>query len=265
MSVGGPAQRRPQVTTTDVLKLVGLVLVLTDHWGLFFDPGEDWWRVIGRGAAPVFFFLIGFARTRTVPRSWLVLGCILTALDVYVSDDLDDVSLNILFNFAILRLVAPWVERSVLSFVWGAPVLALACVAATPVAGVVLEYGASGWLWALLGLTVRTTLPHDAGRKTARNLVAIIALSSYVFTESLDFAFAPAQSTALLLLMSALTIRFLHFRRKPSDWIFPQWLAPGVSWAGRRSLEIYAVTLFAMQALGHALGVDADMDGDMDE
>ena len=55
------------VTTTDLLKLAGLTLVLIDHYGLFFDPNADWWRVVGRGAAPVFFFLIGFARTRTVP------------------------------------------------------------------------------------------------------------------------------------------------------------------------------------------------------
>src|SRR3954451_20378841 len=51
------------VTTTDLWKLVGLVLVLIDHWGLLFadDPS---WRVVGRAAAPIFFFFIGLARTR---------------------------------------------------------------------------------------------------------------------------------------------------------------------------------------------------------
>src|SRR3954447_328831 len=66
------------VTTTDLWKLVGLVLVLIDHWGLLFadDPS---WRVVGRAAAPIFFFFIGLARTRQVPWSWVILGLGLTA------------------------------------------------------------------------------------------------------------------------------------------------------------------------------------------
>jgi len=67
------------VTTTDLWKFTGLVLVLIDHWGLLFadDPS---WRVVGRAAAPIFFFFIGLARTRRVPWSWVVLGLVLTAV-----------------------------------------------------------------------------------------------------------------------------------------------------------------------------------------
>src|SRR6187200_681550 len=72
------------VTTTDLWKLVGLLLVLIDHWGLLFadDPS---WRVVGRAAAPIFFFFIGLARTRRVPWSWVVLGLVLTAVESWTS------------------------------------------------------------------------------------------------------------------------------------------------------------------------------------
>ena len=71
---GGPPRPEPapavpaRVGTTDWWKLAGLALVLADHYGLFFDPDTDGWRVVGRIAAPIFFFLIGFARTRRHAR-----------------------------------------------------------------------------------------------------------------------------------------------------------------------------------------------------
>lgn len=250
------------VTTTDLLKCAGLALVLVDHYGLFFAPEAEWWRVAGRGAAPIFFFLIGFARSRSVPWSWFALGGVLTALDVYVSDGLEDVSLNILFNFALIRFVSPWLERAVAPWRWGLPALALLCVLCIPLAGVVLEYGASGWLWALVGLAARIALA-SGGRQQfrARNAIATIALSSYVVSESFDFEFDALQTSALFALMAALTAVFLHFRRVDAPWRFYPPLAHGLRWIGLRSLEIYAVTLFIMQALGYALDIgreDAD-------
>src|SRR5262249_41552895 len=115
-NAGCPGQERPRgVTTTDVLKFVGVAMLLIDHYGLYFDPDRSWWRVFGRLAAPIFFFLIGFARTRSVPWTWIAFGVGLTALDVWTSwgeDRLRNVTLDILLNFAILRLaVLPLVEQ----------------------------------------------------------------------------------------------------------------------------------------------------------
>jgi hypothetical protein len=69
---------RGHVTTTDVLKCIGVASFLIDHTGVFFDPAEPWWRLFGRVAAPIFFFLVGFARSRRVPWTWLALGAALT-------------------------------------------------------------------------------------------------------------------------------------------------------------------------------------------
>ena len=146
------------VTTTDLWKLVGLVLVLIDHWGLLFadDPS---WRVVGRAAAPIFFFFIGLARTRRVPWSWVVLGLVLTAAESWTSGTgLGKINLNILINFAFVRLLLPEVERRVMPHPWVAALLAMAIVLLIRPFQQILEYGAEGWLWALFGLSHRLAL-----------------------------------------------------------------------------------------------------------
>src|SRR3712207_6715418 len=103
------------VTTTDLWKLLGLLFVLVDHYGLFFVEDQTWWRLFGRIAAPIFFFLIGFARTRTVPWTWIAFGAALTVMGYVTLGGLKQITLNILLNFALLRLVVlPAVERSVI-------------------------------------------------------------------------------------------------------------------------------------------------------
>ena len=80
---------RSQVDNTDLLKATAILLVAIDHFAIYFvdtQPLENWLEVLGRLAAPVFFFLIGFATSRTVPISWLVLGCILMVFGAWGDD-----------------------------------------------------------------------------------------------------------------------------------------------------------------------------------
>lgn len=249
------------ITTTDLLKFAGLAFVFADHIGLFFAPDADWWRVFGRAAAPIFFFLIGFARTSSVPLIWLALGAFLTALDVYVSDGLDDVTLNILFNFALIRFVMPVIETHVLMRSWGAPALALFCAAMIPVAAVILEYGAEGWLWALFGLVTREAIVKATPEaRLQRNLVGLFCVAVYLFVETRDFDFEPAPTAALCALMILLGVLLANFRRADAPVEAPAPVTHAFRWMGRRSLEIYAVSLFIMQLAGHLLDVDVEDD-----
>ena len=54
------------VDNTDWLKTAAIILVVVDHIGYFFIEDDHWWSVFGRLAAPTFFFLLGYAQTRTV-------------------------------------------------------------------------------------------------------------------------------------------------------------------------------------------------------
>ncbi|MBX9759789.1 MAG: conjugal transfer protein TraX [Beijerinckiaceae bacterium] len=257
------------VTTTDLLKLAGLVFVFADHFGLFFAPDEDWWRVAGRAAAPIFFFLIGFARTRTIPMSWLVLGAILTALDIYVSEGLDDVTLNILFNFALVRLAVAWIDARVLTTPWGERwgllPIALLCAAAIPLAGFILEYGAEGWLWALFGVAAREAISRGSPQmRLQRNMIALFCAAVYIVVETHDYDFEPEQTAVLALLMGGLALTLVAFRRTDVPFAAPAPLVRALNWIGRHSLEIYAVSLFLMQLGAHLLddGSAAGDDGD---
>jgi hypothetical protein len=240
-------QHAPKLTSTDLLKLAGLALVLVDHYGLFFDGDQTWWRVFGRPAAPIFFFLIGFARTKTIPAYWLVLGAILTGLDV-ISDG-RDASLNILFSFALLRLVLPHVETLIAHRRFGLPLLACLMAALAPLAGNLVEYGLSGWLWALLGLSARLAIAGEPGSARNRNIVALICSLFYLIGESLFWHLDFAQIIILALLIGALAATLLVFRRKDLAWTPPALLAQALNWIGRRSLEIYAGSTIAMQVV----------------
>src|SRR5678815_2294516 len=61
------ASKSHVVDSTDWLKTIAIILVLVDHFGYFFMESDLWWSVVGRMAAPTFFFLIGYARTHAVP------------------------------------------------------------------------------------------------------------------------------------------------------------------------------------------------------
>src|SRR4051812_11868676 len=73
------------------------------------------------------------------------------------------INLNILINFAFVRLLLPEVERR--AHPWTIALLAMAIVLLIRPFQQILEYGAEGWLWALFGLSHRLALeaqhPHS--------------------------------------------------------------------------------------------------------
>jgi hypothetical protein len=93
-------------------------------------------------AAPVFFFLIGYAHTRSVPPQWIMLGVILTVLESS-NNDWTWVAPNILLSFALFRLVRPYAERFVDRRGWIAYVIFAAILhAVASLVGKVVDYGA---------------------------------------------------------------------------------------------------------------------------
>jgi len=248
-----PRSSARAVTTIDAWKLAGVVFFLVDHYGLFFDSGDNWWRLFGRLASPIFFFLIGFARSRTVPLSWLFFGAVLTAADYLTSEGLHDTPVDILINFALLRLALPTIEAHAMPYPTRLAALTAVSIAVIPSLDPILEYGGEGWLWTLLGLSHRLLLERGgADAFWRRDALALAAAGAYVVREISDYGFDLFQALLLAVMIGRLVALLLEFRRAELDWRPPRPLADLLAFAGSRSLEIYALSLLFMQILAYA-------------
>jgi hypothetical protein len=243
------------VTTTDLWKAGAIVLVLVDHYGLYFVAEPAPWRLVGRLAAPVFFFLIGYARTDRVPWSWIVLGAALTAERMLTEPAPGDLFANILISFALLRAaILPAVREWVMPSPRGVAGLVLASTALIPWSKPLLEYGTEGWLFAFFGLGHRLAGESTNPRTTwARNTLALAAPTAWLISETANFGFGPGQAAILAVLLGALAAALARFRRQTLVRQPPEPMAAALRFAGRWTLEIYAVTLFGMHILAYAM------------
>ena len=235
------------VDNTDWLKTAAIILVVVDHTGYFFIEDADWWSVFGRLAAPPFFFLLGYARTRTVPLYWIWLGVILTLLDSW-NTGWTWVAPNILLSFALIRIARPYVQNLLQRHGWAAFVLLVSVLLAVlPIAANIVDYGAEGWLWALFGLCQRmyvdraNVLIPNVG--LMRLLACVVAAVVYVWQEQLVFWFSQVQLATVILSVCVLSLGLCLFRRGPSRIQPPEPIAGALRFIGRRTLEIYAIQL----------------------
>lgn len=266
MSLADQTRPFPPVTTTDALKAIALVLILVDHIGHYL--ADDWpiLRVIGRLSVPVFFFLIGFAKSRDIPWRWLFLGVVLTGVDYLWLGGFDGLQFNILFNFAAIRLALPLIERHALTPIWRFAALMIVFAAMMPLVNPILEYGTEGWLFALFGLLLRRQRDGAEGsRGWLVPVAAIFAFGAYWLVETIDYKFSPIHSGLLMIGLLVLAHQLLGFERRFLDWRPAARLGSLMRFSGRYSLEIYAAQIIALAAMGGLWSTLGGDDGEDDD
>ena len=255
------------VDNTDWLKTAAIIFVSAGHFGFFFMEDELWWSVFGRFAAPPFFFLVGYAQSRTVPLHWIGFGVILTLLESW-NADWTWVAPNILLSFVLVRIARPFVQMLLQNRGWLAfVVLVSVLLALLPAAAKIVDYGAEGWLWALFGLCQRRylngisaatggtrgspapTLSATDAAGLMRLLACLVAAVVFVWQEQKEFSFPAVHLAVVILGLGVLSIILCLFTRGESRFQPPEKIASTLRFVGRHTLEIYAIQLAGSELL----------------
>jgi surface polysaccharide O-acyltransferase-like enzyme len=240
------------ITSYDVLKTAALLLMIVDHVGYYFHPDEMWWRVFGRLCVPMWFFLVGYARSRDLSAPLWIGAAVLVAGNMVAGMYI--FPLNILPTILFVRLaldpVMGFAGRG-RAHLWGV----MAALAALAIPTFMLtEYGTVGLLLAMVGYAVRQR--QDGAAAPERDTIAAFALLVFIVTQFWTFGFDQAQMIVMSGGLLAVTIRLLSFR--------PQVFAgtDGPAWrparavlgvTGRHTLALYVWHLLLFKALAMVL------------
>ncbi|MCC6597719.1 MAG: hypothetical protein IT559_02900 [Alphaproteobacteria bacterium] len=235
------------LTSYDFLKALALVLMVVDHIGYFFFPHEIWFRVIGRFSAPIWFFLIGHARTREISKLFWILGALVWFFSLVAGDYLFPAT--IIFTLIAARLSIDWIAvralrnwetlagMSLLLFFIGLPTL------------IFVEYGTQLFLFSLLGYMVAHRKERGI-RYLSLIIFSVVPVVSYLFMESLFMS--SLDKTQFLTFCGGMVLLagiLVMFRPAQLSWAVPVFLRWPVQLLGRRTLEIYAAHLIMFRLL----------------
>ncbi len=89
------------VNTHDLVKVLATIVMIIDHIGLYFADNSDWFRIVGRLAAPLFFMLVGASGAYHQKKDIIIYAFVLMGFQYYLKGFIP--LLNILFNFIIIK------------------------------------------------------------------------------------------------------------------------------------------------------------------
>lgn len=237
-------QRRP-FDTWDVLKVVAMLLMFVDHGTHFFlddTPAAYYLRAIGRGAAPIFFFLAGYARSYRFSRELFVLAVLLTVFEWLYFWKIN--TLNVLFTIMLSRAIFQWFEQR--GRVIKRPVEWYIGACALFVLEALTEYGPLGFLIALTGYMRRHEAAYSSRLRYGLSGVIFLSYASFQVA-FFDPAISPVVGFAVMGLVMAWCMRFsLHEVRAP--WL-PAWAAHGLKLFSQYSGYIYVLHLAALMVI----------------
>lgn len=245
----------PVLTSYDFLKAAALLLMIIDHVGYYFFPDEFTWRVIGRFSAPIWLFLVGYARSRDLSgRLWLGMGILV--LSNYVVG-MPVLPLNILATILMCRMaidpIMDFVTRNPKALY---PVTILLFVG-TILASSVTEYGTASMLIVMSGYMVRHRESLPFGRSDILQFVCVAGIL-YAFIQAVSFFSFPMYArmglaVGIMGLLVFLT-RFRPYEYPGLTAALPRPVSGLIRLAGRRTLEFYVLHLLLFKALAFYLG-----------
>lgn len=240
-----------EITAHDLIKCLAVLLMISDHIGHHFYPDEMWFRVFGRLCVPIWFFLVGYAKTNERPL-YLWSAAVLVTLSAIISGQFI-LPLNILFSIIILRYYRDGFISSALQSPESMRGIFLILLLSTLPTALLFEYGAIGMLFVIMGYIVRHK--EDVMQKFPPKYIYLflgLTFFSFFILEGIGLP-SLSLSQAVVLGIGFLAIGVMLWRFEGKTYpVLTAKLPFAVGWCirmmGRKTLEIYVIHILLFRA-----------------
>ena len=244
-------QLAKDLTSYDLLKTAAVILMIIDHIGAYLMPEIQWMRMAGRFCVPMWFFLIGYARSRDTGLHLWIAALVLVVSDFIVGMTI--FPLNILVTILFVRFVLDRYMKIVsrhwaLFFAGGL----LLFVIALP-SSLIIDYGVQGLVLAAFGYVVRLAQDDPHRRLTEIFPCLVFSAVFYTLMQWVVFDFTGLQG--LILLAGTLVVLLLLVDFRPATFpraasVLSRPVVLILQMVGRNNLLIYVGHLLVIKALG---------------
>ena len=222
----------------DMVKIIGLLLMFVDHLGAYFFLDEQWLRAVGRGSAPIFLFLAGYASSYRFSPQLLLLGGLMVISNLLMGVRI--FPLNILFTLLLCRGVIYWLEKHGKRIQKPHEWFISLAILSVPTF-FVFQYGALGLIFAMCGYMKRR--PERYSLKAQHGyLAAALMLHAALAALFLDLNLVSVLLTAPVLSFDYRLLARLEIRPVAAGR-YPAWLTGLLTFSSRYSGYIYAIHL----------------------
>lgn len=241
------------INSHDLLKVLAITAMVVDHAGKYFVDDNVWMRIVGRMAAPLFFFLIGYSGSYRFKWQILLLGVALSTVGFLASVDngIERIlPLNILLSFVLIKLIMDRFDPATKSSAFLVTVLLILIAVSVPSYVFVVEYGSLGLCYAMGArlLTQRHPLARFWMCTTVGVHFLFEVLAGLVWNHVAPPAILPYAIPCLAIVFAANLAIFLNYRLRRFN-IKPALIRVPVIYVSRYSLQIYFFHLAAFMII----------------
>ena len=202
------------------MKSIAITLMIIDHIGLFFLPNHEFLRLIGRGSAPIFFFLVGYSNSIKIDKNLVISAIVLQILMIVLQIQYQ---LNILFTILFLRFLNKLIPDQFfkISLYSGMLIIIWCLVLFLPF--LIIEYSSLAFLPYTLGRIIYIYNKKHSLKSYHKILIAIIFALAYWFgliVLSFDYMFYIMLFFLMLVFSSFIRMNFVLYPEKVKKYHF---------------------------------------------
>jgi hypothetical protein len=240
----------PYPTTYDIIKTLAVITMIIDHVGLYFAGDNPWLRAIGRIGLPVWFYLIGYARSRQLGTKLIGGASILVATNLFVGFLV--IPLNALWSVIFIRLSLNRIIRLIGKSEIILSIVLLAFMFLNPFLDFLWEYGGLAFIFALCGYYQRNGF---ADKKFVPAGIAVFSLVAFIYSQQQLFNLPLAPLLFMIVGTIATMLILVYYLPKDGPAISSnnRFITKSLMIGGHYTLEIYVIHLTVFKAIYFAL------------